>query len=121
MKKCLDPACGRLDDEIGQCGAPHMCPHRAGSPSVPADVDTSGRDVILSAGDLKRVVSVAQLITGRGTGINAFGEVSDKSQVRAHVPSGKKHAKAATTNDAKPAPASTTPVATGAETNGEQG
>ena len=111
MKKCLEPTCGRLDDEIGQCGAPSLCPHRKGSLTPPVEVDTSGRDVILSIGDLRRVVSVASLISGRPLQVAGFGEVGDKSQVRAHIPSPK-------TKAAKPA---TTPANTGAGTNGEQG
>jgi hypothetical protein len=111
MKKCLDPTCGRLDDEIGQCGAPGLCPHRKGSPTPPADVDTSGRDVILSAGDVRRVVSVAQLISGRPLQVSGFGEIGDRSQVRAYVPS----------NAKKPAKASTPPATAGVNNGGDQG
>lgn len=114
MKKCIDPTCGRLADEIGQCGSPSLCPHRPNSPSVPADVDTSGRDVILSIGDVRRVVSVETLISGRPLTVNGFGEIMDKSQVRAHVPS----ARAATQKPAKPGTAT---GQSGAGNNGGQG
>jgi len=118
MKKCLEPSCGRLGDEIGQCGAPGLCPHRKGSKTPPADVDTSGRDVILSVGDLRRVVSVEQLISGRPLQVNGFGEVMDKSQVRAHVPSAKR---GQSQDDAPKKPAKgTTPANTGAG-NGNDG
>lgn len=117
MKKCLEPTCGRLDDEIGQCGAPGLCPHRKGSRTPPAEVDTSGRDVILSVGDVRRVVAVEQLISGRPLTVNGFGEIMDKSQVRAYVPSSK--TKQPQGDPAKkPAKASTPPVKTEAETNG---
>lgn len=109
MKKCLEPTCGRLGDEIGQCGAPGLCPHRKGSLTPPADVDTSGRDVILSIGDVRRVVAVEQLISGRPLTVNGFGEIMDKSRVRAYVPSKVKPAKG------------TPPVDTGVGNNGGQG
>lgn len=116
MKKCLEPTCGRLGDEIGQCGAPGLCPHRKGSQTPPADVDTSGRDVILTLGDVRRVVAVEQLISGRPLQVNGFGEIMDKSQVRAHVPSPKTKQPQGDTQ--KKSAKGTTPANTGAETNG---
>lgn len=131
MKKCLEPTCGRLDDEIGQCGAPGLCPHRKGSLTPPADVDTSGHDVILTLGDVSRVVAVEQLISGRRLTVNGFGEIMDKSQVRAYVPSARQgKAQDGSSRTKQPKHDSVAPQlhtrgispddTGGAETNGEQ-
>lgn len=59
MQKCANEACGRTDDDIGQCGSHALCPKKA--------VPLTPRDVVVRCDvcDITRVISTNRIMKGR--------------------------------------------------------